>query len=893
MWAIATRHEKVVLDLEDRFSGPMARAAAATQLLDHSLKDLDGSAVRTNRDMAPLGDPNGPIGKTGVQSVQASREIDRMSGRMRIFLDAAAILGPALVPIGAVGIPAIAGLATSLGAAALAGGVAVAAFQGVGTALEAVNKAALEPTAANLEAAQLAMERLGPQARQFVTELQGIMPALQGVRNAGAAGLFPGLTQSLDDMVTLLPRVEEVAHSIGRALGNITAQGAQGLTGGGWMAFLTFLETDVPPVIENLGRTVGNLASGLAQLWMGFDPVSDDFIVWMTRASAAFESWATGLSQTQGFREFVAYLRDTGPQVGEALASIANALLQIVQAAAPLGGPVLQALTAVADAIAAIAGSDAGPAIMATVTALAILSRGMKTFQAVSSTAWAQTVRGTNQAATAMEVMAARRSAVLRGGAALAGLAIAASDVGDSFKFANTASGALLGAVGGPWGAAIGGAVGLLVDLGGSGRDAAADMQELTDTLNQQTGAITQLTREKAAGQLFDKGAIDAARELGISLPDLTDAYLGNSDAISRVNYELEGMRSGLFDADGRIAVSGDTLRTFRDNFHSIVGVLGDAGPELDEQGDKIKAIGDAAGDTAGDYDQATGAVQRFTAAVEASNRVLSRRDAARSYQQSLDDFRKGLKGVENAAKLVNRQGQFNRAVQGGRDLEAQFDNMAAAAVKFAGTLKKQDRVPFLRQARSDMLDMADKLNINEAAARRLINRLLGLGKQNPKPKAELQDEVSPRVDAILSRLRSVDGTHVSATATVTTRYETLGRRPGNLPTLPGGYAGGGYTGDIDPRAPAGIVHGREFVFSADATRGNIAMLETLHRQLRGYDRGGYVAPPTVNVNLGGGSLSGILRSPDGFMAAIDARIDARVHRAINSRDRFAEDMDR
>src|SRR5690349_20168813 len=135
----------------------MARDAAAAKLLERSLNDLDGTSARTTRSMSPLGAPNGPVAMTGKQSHTASAQIDRFSGRLRLLADASALLGPALIPIGAVAVPAVAGLAAQFGFAALAGGAAIAAFQGVGDALSAVNKAHLDPTAENLEKARKAM----------------------------------------------------------------------------------------------------------------------------------------------------------------------------------------------------------------------------------------------------------------------------------------------------------------------------------------------------------------------------------------------------------------------------------------------------------------------------------------------------------------------------------------------------------------------------------------------------------------------------------------------------------------------------------------------------------------------------------------------------------------
>ena len=103
-------------------------------------------------------------------------------------------------------------------------------------------------------------------------------------------------------------------------------------------------------------------------------PLNSDFSGWLVKASDGFDQWAQGLSQTEGFEEFIAYVRENGPLVAEATTAIANAVVQIVQASAPLGGPVLKAITGIANAISAIADSPLGTPIMSMVTAMSALS---------------------------------------------------------------------------------------------------------------------------------------------------------------------------------------------------------------------------------------------------------------------------------------------------------------------------------------------------------------------------------------------------------------------------------------------------------------------------------------------------------------------------------------
>lgn len=836
MAVIVTRYEKVVLDLEDRFTSTAAKAAAATKLLEKSLDDLDGTTVRTSRTMTPFGDPNGPIGKTGRTSATAGREIDRFSGRIRLLADTAAILGPALIPIGAVGIPAVAGLAAQFGAAALAGGVAVAAFQGVGTALEAVNKAALEPTAANLEAARIAMQRLGPEAREFVREMRDAAGSFTGVRNAAGAGLFPGLTEGLDSIESMVPRFEQIAFKIGDSLGDLLADGADSLAGPRWAEFVRFIETDVPPALTVLGQTIGNFAHALAEMWMAFDPLNDDFASWMLRASESFDQWAQGLSETQGFEDFVAYIRENGPKVADALGSIGSAVLHIVEAAAPLGGPTLEALAAVADVIGAIANSDAGPAIMATVTALALLSRGMRTYEAVSTR------------------LAGSRGVLLKGSAAMAGIALASSDAAKGFGLSNTASLALLGTLGGPWGAAVGGAIGLTMDLAKSQGAFEINADQLTDTLNQQTGAITQNTQAYVANELEKQGVLEAAQALDLSLSDVTQAALGNAAAQERVNAALAEADAAYFDVNGRVKVGTDELMDFRDNSDKVTDAIGKTANGLDDAKGSVARIGDATERTANKFDQARSAAEDFRGAIEDLNRLLSRRASYRDYQQAIDDFTQSAK--ENGRTL-------DRNTQKGRDNEAALDGIVTSIIKVAENLKGADRQKFLSRARQDLIDASKKVNITDADLQRLLDRLRDLDSTQAEPKVKI-DVAGARaaIAAIQQGLNNLYG------GTVNVGVRRVGREDI-------GYATGGYTGRGGKYEPAGIVHRGEYVFSQEAVRGNLAALESLHRNLRGYASGGHVGGGAM-VASGPMRIVGTLNTPWG-PADIEGIVDDRI----------------
>ncbi len=762
MFTIADRRESVTLSLSDAgFSTGMVKAAAATALVNKELSSLSRRATTSDKKIEALTSRTALLRKEfdglptanlvqGMDSVHrssrdADKSINQLTGRLSLLADAVAILGPGLVPIAAVGVPAISGLAAQMGFAATGAVGFVVAVQGVGEALKAMNAAHLEPTTENLAKARLEMEKLSPAGQDLTRQIYGLRDEWKQLRDVSQGALFHGVSEALDSLETRLPDFERVLANVNRAVGDMLADGAESLASPKWDEFFTFIATDAPPAIANMGEALGNVAGAMARLWMAFDPLNDSFATWLVDSTASLERWADGLAQTQGFEDFVAYVRENGPQVAETMASVATAVLRIVEAAAPLGGPVLQALEGVADAIGTIAGSDAGPAIMSTVTALALLRRGMALFEKGSQVAWVQNVKGAEGFGNKLT---AARSPLLKTTAAMTGLAIASSGVADGMLGSNAATGALLGTMGGPWGAAVGGAVGLMVDLTSSVGGFEVNSQALTDTLNQQTGAITQNTTAYAANELEKQGVLKSAQALGLSLSDVTQASLGNEAAMARVTAGLEAAKAGFYDADGRIAVSSETLTTYGERSGMVKDAIGEMSGEVEKGQSRVRRMADATDTAATSLTRAETAAQDFADAVTRLNNVLERRATVRDYEAAVDDL---------AASIKENGRNFDINTEKGRNNQAALDNVASTAIRLAENLKGAARQRVLTAAIEDLRDAGRKFGVPQSEVKALIKLLREADTSNVNPKIDVDTSgAAARVRAIKAELASI-----------------------------------------------------------------------------------------------------------------------------------------
>lgn len=520
------------------------------------------------------------ITKAGLAAKGFARDLESADTRMANLVQSGLALAPALVPLGAAAIPAIAGLTTQLGFAVAGAGTAVLAFQGVGDALDALNKYQIDPTSANFEKLREELDTLGPAGQEFVLFLQELRPEMQRLQDIAQQGMLPGVEDGIRDLMQVMPQFEGVITRISSTLGNLTAEAGDNLNDPRWVEFFEYLDREAGPTLTAMGRSFGLVVEGLANMVMAFNPLADSFTTGMLRMSQAFADWSAGLSADAGFQSFLDYVRDSGPLAMEALGSIASAMIGLVEAAAPVGKVVLPMIEALADGISAIASSPAGPILITLAAAVGTLGRSMAILQAVGlrggdsmlGRMFGGAVKPMRDATTALGAVATaseratmsvkqheeaerKRSATMRAGlaqigkagAVVGGLALAQSGLAESSGLANTATYGLLGTIAGPWGAAVGGGIGLAMDFAGANND-------LEDSL-------------QAAGAAARTSAIDFT-----SQRTTMQAAKADADALAdsvRRGRDLSGWTApgGFFD----FSALGDGIANIRDLFGDTV----------------------------------------------------------------------------------------------------------------------------------------------------------------------------------------------------------------------------------------------------------------------------------------------------------------------------------
>jgi TP901 family phage tail tape measure protein len=631
------------------------------------------------------------------------------------------------------------------------------------------------------------LKYVGPIAAQMGVSIEETVGTIAELANQGILGSQAGT--SLRGMLSSLTSPSAAAAEEMKKLG-ISMYDAQGQFIGfdgaagqlqAHMGDLTNAERD-----QALGRIFGNqqitaarilYAGGAADVQKWTDKVTDQGYATET-AATKMDNLIGDLEQLKG--AFETALIGTGSGANTPLREMVQLLTDLINAYNALPGPVKNGALA-------LAGLTAVIGLSAFAASRAVLAYG--NFKTNLSTLGLS-------ASTASKQMMAARAGALGLGLALMALNSNVSETHQTMKsLLSVASGAAIGfSVAGPWGAAIGAGAGLLQVFASGNRDAAGDVAALTSTLDAQTGAITDNSREWAANQLANAGLIDDVTKLGLSAADVTNAMLGQADAIALVNAAIDEQVSLYGATTEGEARSSASRREFSASADAVREIIGQTNGDVTAAAEKFRFMSAASDGAAGGLDgvgssadSAATQIEDMNASLERMNALLSKRSTVRDFEAALDDANKALK--ENGKGL-------SETTEKGRANAAALDNIASSAIEVAkGIDDINARRKFLQGAQADYAAMAEKMGLSAEQAQNLAARIFDIPtKRDVRITVQSQEAeaAAKRVAIYLASLS--DKTITVHLNTVQTHYDVAG---GGGHSAPGSAEGGTVRGGI------------------------------------------------------------------------------------------------
>ncbi|MCX5202495.1 transglycosylase SLT domain-containing protein [Streptomyces sp. NBC_00237] len=202
---------------------------------------------------------------------------------------------------------------------------------------------------------QAALAKLTPTARATFDAFIALRTAFKSWSESLQPAVMPLFTRALVGLKNSLPGLTPFVLAAAKGIGILQDKVSAGFKSPWWKSFKKDLAGAVVPAIVGLGSAVGNVFKTIGGIVDAFLPHMDSISERMQAITGRWAKWATGLKGSPEFERFLAYAARMGPVLAKAIGDISSAFYQMAKATAPLSGPVLTALGAVARAIASIA----------------------------------------------------------------------------------------------------------------------------------------------------------------------------------------------------------------------------------------------------------------------------------------------------------------------------------------------------------------------------------------------------------------------------------------------------------------------------------------------------------------------------------------------------------
>jgi tape measure domain-containing protein len=615
---------------------------------------------------------------------QTASEAEKLAQKREAFQT----LGRSMVVVG--------GAITAVGVAALRTGIQY-------NTLQQTTRAALTTLLGSAEAANAQMDKLddfarnSPFAKQtFITAQQqmlgfgvaaeDVLPALDAIQNAVAA--FGGSNQQISAIAEIMSRIKSEGRLSGDALQRLGYYGIDAAQVIGSQMGKTSAE------IRDMASKPGGipvdqiwdpLVNGLQEKFGGAaDNVKQTFAGAMDRMKAAWRDFSSELASP---------LVDPNGN-GGALIDLFNWTADMMRLFLGLPKPVRDTMTAV------------------TLTTGAVLLLGGTALLAIP------------------KVVAFQAALATLGGAG---------------HLARSSLRGVVGFLGGPWGLAITAAtIGLGFFIGNAAKTQ-ANIEALSDSLDENTGAFTDNTRAIIADRIVSNDSlVKWADKMGVSLELLTDAAMGSTaamDEIDRAVRRQQGDNGHWLDTRMVIEDLNGELETAVERNNRLADAMGSSAGSVRDAADAYAAGADAAGAHSAELGVLGGAAK--IAGVEVSDLAdkvrgfasltLSAREAQRAFEESLDNLTDSV--ATNGATL-------DVTTAAGRANERAIDDLARktlehAAATWEQTGSQDEATAALQRGRDELVEQLAQFGITGQAAEDYADQL-GLIPENISTVLEL-----------------------------------------------------------------------------------------------------------------------------------------------------------
>lgn len=723
--------------LDDAASNSARAIAGFTRDADGALRDLQGNLITTDEAMRRLG-----AGATGTSFDGVTESARKFGDQLKSSLIS---LAPAAIPV----VAGLAGAAAAVGAQLGAAGVAALAYKAaLGPQIAAIGEATKAQEAyedAVATSGRTSVEAATAQAA-YQQKLDAMPPATRTA--AVAVGLLKDNYQEWSDSLS-----DDVMAPFNKsvAIANVLLPKTSGLVRGASTQF---------------DRLITMVGGGISS--PGFDALNDRFSNFandtLRNAVDGVVEFFDKLDRGEvggGMQEFLDYVAEAGPLVGDTLRNVGDAVLNVLEAGSGVGMGMLDLINALSNLVAAVP-----PGAIAVMLQMAIAIKAVRLAAA-----------GGAAASAAMGALAGQmvlmRTAAAGAPTRLAAVGAAITTLSRTAKvaIAGTGIGLLLLALG---------------ELSSRGKETAPDVDKLTTSLGR-FGSTGQVSGEAASvlGKDFEKLRKQLSEVIDPSVAesinnwgaDITGGFLDAGDATEKLTMNTKAVDESL----AALVSAGNADLAAA----ALTGMLAKMNPEQTEKFTGSLTDYNAALDAMRFEQQLTAESQGLfgAQALEVQTKLDAQKASADGLSQSIHALnnaylqaRGGVRGMEAAvdaaAEAFKKNGRtLDENTEAGRANNQALDDLAAATMKASEAARANgaswDEVSGIQdRGRQAFIRSARQMGLNEQQARSLADQILRTPNKTAYLKGDLQDLEAKLADA-KARLK-----HAPASKTTAIRGE-------------------------------------------------------------------------------------------------------------------------
>lgn len=184
---------------------------------------------------------------------------------------------------------------------------------------------------------QDAFAGLSKEEKTLARDLKAFKDEYVAWQQSVAPDVLPAIGQGLDVMRAGLAAATPLARSSGQAFTTLGKEAETALTGEFWTRFLFNVNTAAPTAIIGLGRSFGNVTTGVAGVIDAFLPFVPTVVGGAEDATRAWSEWGQKLKDSPEFHEFIAFVKENAPVAWSLIKDVATSLGNVAEGVAPLG----------------------------------------------------------------------------------------------------------------------------------------------------------------------------------------------------------------------------------------------------------------------------------------------------------------------------------------------------------------------------------------------------------------------------------------------------------------------------------------------------------------------------------------------------------------------------